>query len=265
LLPDRHFPSIPFDIPQYGPPSGGGFKYAEVLLIRRRRAIGSAKDQRSGYRTLRSILRYLTALLLIVSLTSSPHAQRSGTEIEFDIQAQPLDTALEAYMRVTGLQVLYRSALTTARVSTRVVGQLTPSRALETLLTGTGLGARFTVEGAFTIVAKPIPQVAARRLGYESFLGNAQDRILLSLCRNPITRPGGYRAALQFSVGASGIIDDASLLDSTGDPTRDRLITDALRGLALGQAVPENMPQPVTMLIGPHNDAPRNECQRFAR
>jgi hypothetical protein len=57
---------------------------------------------------------------------------------------QSLNAALEIYMQATGLQVLYRNALTASRISTPVVGRLTPRQALDELLVGTNLAARYS-------------------------------------------------------------------------------------------------------------------------
>jgi hypothetical protein len=196
-------------------------------------------------------------------------SQGQETEIQFDIPAQPLDVALESYMQITGLQVLYKSALTTARFSTDVKGRFTRSDALRKLLAGTSLSARYTIEGAFTVMPASVLQAdtfAARQIdAYDVYLGNAQSRVIAALCKTAATRPGNYRVAVQFSIGQTGLIDDVSLLDTTGDPTRDRNVVASLRGLPIGQAPPTTMPQPVTMLVTPRAPALTDECERFSK
>jgi Secretin and TonB N terminus short domain len=194
-------------------------------------------------------------------------AQSPEPEIQFDLPVEPLDTALEAYMQITGSQVLYRSALTNARVSTALKGRFTPTQALAKLLAGTSLTARYTTEGAFTIIPVSIVQPGAARevARYEAYLGDAQNRIIAALCSDVGTRPGTYRAALQFSINASGLIEDAVLLGTTGDRTRDQEIAAALHGIPMGEGPPTSMPQPVTMLITPRASGLPNECRSFAR
>jgi len=206
--------------------------------------------------------RVMLAAMASVSFARAQPASVSP-EFQFDIPSQPLDGALESYMQATGLQVLYASALTAARVSARVNGRLSPRDALDGLLVGTGLAARITTEGAFTLVAQPRPRGAPsqRIVSFEDYLGRVQDQIIAALCRHPITRPGGYRAVLQFSIGAGGAIRDATLLGPSGDGARDEAITGALRGLTVGLVVPRDMPQPVTMLISPSSTAGRSECR----
>jgi hypothetical protein len=201
-------------------------------------------------------------------LAGAEQRPKQDSVITFDIPEQPLDSALEAYMQTTGLQVLYRSTLTSSLTSNGVRGRLTAREALEMLLAGSNLAARYTVDGAFTITAIPSGEVTAvqnpppRRviIDYDAFLATIQDRIIASLCGNAVTRPGRYRAALQFSIEPSGTLDDLSLLDSTGNVTRDRLIPDLLQGLMIGEAPPATMPQPVTMLIVPRRPEFPDEC-----
>lgn len=201
-------------------------------------------------------------------LMTPAHAQSQGPETFFDIPEQPLDAALEAYMRATGLQGFYKSISTTSFRSSAVKGWLSPREALDALLTGTNLTVRYPIDGAFTIVAPPDEHGVAvqasppgrRIIDYNAFLGVVQDRIMVSLCQYPTTRPGPYRAALQFSIGSTGVINDALLLDTTGDALRDRAITKALRGLIVGDAPPPAMPQPITMLVKPRRPGFPDDC-----
>ncbi len=213
----------------------------------------------------------LLALSFVVALPSSAWCQAQGqeTEIQFDIPAQPLDAAVENYVRITGLQVLYNSSLTSARFSTDVRGRFTRSEALRKLLAGTSLTARYTIEGAFTILPVATAQpdaVAARQIaGYDLYLGTAQRRVVGALCKTAAIRLGDYRAAVQFSISQSGFIEHASLLDTTGDPTLDRNVVASLRGLPIGQAPPTSMPQPITMLVTPRAPGSPDECGRFSK
>jgi secretin/TonB-like protein len=231
------------------------------------RLSGTASAFRQGLATFSLSLAWLSCLAV---LTPSAHGQSlQQAEVEFDVPAQSLDGALEAYMQVTGLQVLYQSALTAGRFSTALKGRFTAPQALTRLLAGTRLSPRFTMEGAFTVLPVSIvqPEQIERRpaASYDSFLGNAQSRIITALCREAATRPGTYRAAVQLSIGQTGLISDASLLDTTGDQARDQTITSMLRGLAIGQAPPAGMPQPITMLVTPRAAESTNECQSFSR
>lgn len=68
----------------------------------------------------------------------------SASTVTFDIPAQSLDAAIAAFGRVTGIQVLYDSALTGSLRSAAVRGTFTPAAALSRLLAPTGLSPRFT-------------------------------------------------------------------------------------------------------------------------
>jgi hypothetical protein len=238
-----------------------------VIIIRGAQSSATASGFRQGLALFSLSVVWLSFVAALAPSARGQSGQQA--EVEFDVPAQSLDVALEAYMQVTGLQVLYQSALATGRSSTEVKGRFTAPRALAKLLLGTRLSARFTADGAFTVQPVSIEQpdrVEKRQVAdYDIFLGNAQNRIIAALCREATTRPGTYRAALQFSIGQSGLVSDASLLDTTGDQTRDQIITSTLRGLVIGQAPPEGMPQPITMLVTPRASESTNECQRSSK
>jgi len=67
--------------------------------------------------------------------------------IDFDIAAQPLDKALDAFGNASGIQIFYETSVTAGHRSTAVKGTLAPMTALRTLLRETGLTARVIVTG----------------------------------------------------------------------------------------------------------------------
>ena len=77
------------------------------------------------------------ALALAVSLPLSGYVQ--AQEIEIDIPAQPLGTALQEFGRQTNLQVLYSPTDVQGKNSTAVKGTQEPGKAITTLLKGTGV------------------------------------------------------------------------------------------------------------------------------
>lgn len=222
---------------------------------------------------LRGVLLFAVWLGIFIGMngTASMAQQGGAARVEFDIAAQPLDHALETYMQATGLQVLYRSDLTASLTSSAVRGRLEPGDALQQLLAGTGLTVRYTADSAFTVVATSmrgagdaLASQARLVADYETYLGHVQQQIIASLCRNTATRLGQYRAALQFTIGPSGNLENASLIGSTGDAARDGTIARVLQTVAVAAAPPIRMPQPVTMLIGPRQDGRSDECQRYS-
>ncbi|WP_330211002.1 TonB-dependent siderophore receptor [Pseudomonas sp. AM4(2022)] len=77
------------------------------------------------------------ALALAVSLPMASYVQ--AQEIEIDIPAQPLGTALQEFGRQTNLQVLYSPTDVQGKNSTAVKGKQEPNKAIATLLTGAGV------------------------------------------------------------------------------------------------------------------------------
>ena len=86
--------------------------------------------------------------------TSTAPAQES--RFVFNIPAQALDTALEAYGGVSGRDVLYHSNLAIGRRSNAVLGQLPPDTALAILLEGTGLSARYESSGSYVFAGDSV-------------------------------------------------------------------------------------------------------------
>ena len=84
---------------------------------------------------------------------SSPTAP--AALLRFDIPAQPLDGALRAYMRQSGVQVAYPATLGNGVTSQAVSGTLSASDALSRLLQGSGLVARRVGSDAVTLEAAP--------------------------------------------------------------------------------------------------------------
>ena len=109
------------------------------------------------------------ALALAVSLPVAGYAQ--AQDIEIDIPAQPLATALQAFGQQTNLQVLYSPTDVQGKTSTAVKGKQAPNQAIGTLLKGTGIN--YTLQGnAVTVNAVAssgleldATQVTANQLG----------------------------------------------------------------------------------------------------
>jgi TonB family protein len=212
-----------------------------------------------------SLLCKLLAWASILLITaSSALAQENAPQLVFDIPAQPLDAALNAYIGVSGAQVLYETALTAGRRSTQVEGRLAPDVALHTLLVGTGLVERRTDADAFIVTAAPEAQqtgASATAVARDSrFIGAVQAGILGALCGNPQTRPGGYKIAIEVWISPSGAVQRTELIGSTGDATRDAALGNALQGATVEAAPPAGMPQPLVMMIAPRQPNKTGDC-----
>lgn len=191
---------------------------------------------------------------------------------DFDIPAQPLQSALEHYSNVTGSSVVYRAALAVGRRSTAVKGIYTPEAALRMLIEGTGLVAEYTAANAF-ILQPDARQARGGSVGrradpprgafYRSYYGVVQAGVRDALCRHAVTRAGGYRAAVSFEVSPMGRVEGARVLDSTGDAGKDEAIARALDEIVLDKAPPRDLEQPFVMLIMPQSAEHDQGCPGY--
>jgi TonB family protein len=189
----------------------------------------------------------------------SPSADTADQLIDFDIPAQPLDTALQRYGSLSRQPALYRAEIVNGQMAAAVQGRYTPEAALRLLLAGTGLTAEKFATGtgsAFILKVAGAPAAAPHTAGLGSltgYPGRLQTRVWQALCGNPRTVPGGYRSLLRFQVDAAGQVQRARLIGSTGDTRRDAAVLEALQRVHMDGAPPPDMPQPVTMLLLPHD------------
>jgi hypothetical protein len=175
---------------------------------------------------------------------------------DYDIPAQPLDVALNAYIQASGAQVLYETALTKGRQSTDVKGRLTSEAALEALLSGTGLVAQRIDVDAFVITQSPTHQgpAATESRPDGRFMTALQTGVLEALCRTALTRPGGYKVAIELWIAPTGFVQRSALIGSSGDMQRDRMLLSALRNVSIRMPPPAGFPQPFILAIGPRRE-----------
>jgi hypothetical protein len=197
-----------------------------------------------------------------VGQTDARPVGRDDAPISFNIPAQPLTHALDAYSATTGLMVLYDSHLAEERRSTAVSGELAPDVAIRVLLEGTGL-AVFSAGRAFGIeveLSDPQSGTGDFKAADMPYLALVQRTIQRVFCEREKTKPGQYRAALQFRIGAAGEIMSPDLLSSTGDRQRDLMIVEALGRLRVPLNPPPGMAQPLSMIISPRPLAQSGDC-----
>jgi len=200
--------------------------------------------------------------------------QKSVGRISFDIPAQPLVTALDAYSSATGLEVLYDSALAAGHSAAPVKGSYTAREAVALLLGGSGLTARPIGVGAITItpapaagpapiapgpVPSPVSSPGPAESPYAAYFALIQQRFETAFCQDAHASPGNYRAVLKFTIEPTGRIVQAELLGSTGSSQRDRAIAQALGRVSLGEPPPD-LPQPVMLLILPQSAGKVADC-----
>ncbi|MDA7415004.1 TonB family protein [Xenophilus arseniciresistens] len=194
----------------------------------------------------------------------------------FDIQAQPLDEALQHYAGITRRSAVFRSALVAGRSAAAVRGTYTAEEALLLMLQGTGLAVDRVKSGevqAFVLrpadaaaagaAAQAAPQLApegSRRSDYEARM---QQAIWRTLCAHALTAPGEYRALLRFNVDATGKLGQAQLLSSTGQARRDAALLGLMQRVQVG-APPPDLVQPITLLLLPRSAVAGRACPQGA-
>jgi hypothetical protein len=207
----------------------------------------------------RSFLALCLGALLSVGAAAAPSdgAVPAGA-IAFDIPAEPLDRALDAFGAASGLQIFYENSLTTGRHSTAVKGVFEPSAALRLLLWGTGLTGRVIAANTISVARPRDPAEGRVERAYLSYYGVLQAGVTRALCGSAETRPGTYHIALQYWLDPAGRIERLKLIGSSGSTGRDAAVLRLLQGLALPP--PGDMPQPVTMAIEPTSPAEAAGC-----
>ena len=198
---------------------------------------------------------------------AQPDAQAAAPQaIDFDIPALPLEQALQRYGRTTRQPALFASDMVAGLVSSPVRGRHSASQALRLLLEGTGLSSdRVETQAGTTFLLRPATGTAAAvpapRLALDGFAGLLQSRTMQVLCADLRTRPGTFRVLFQFALDASGAVESARLLDSSGDTSRDAVLLAALRRLRLNVAPPAGfVGQPLTMALAPTPAGAASPC-----
>ncbi|MFM8341863.1 MAG: TonB-dependent siderophore receptor, partial [Methylomonas sp.] len=93
-----------------------------------------------------------TPLSIAVALAlNTPMVIAAEQNLNFNIPAQALGSALNAYADVANVQLSYPAELTNGLRSSGVSGALTAQQALQRLLMGTGLGVKVTANGSITL------------------------------------------------------------------------------------------------------------------
>lgn len=216
----------------------------------------------------------LAACLLMMLAPCACAPAHAGTAppavLRFDLPAQPLAMALVAFGACTGYAVLVSSNLAAGRMAAPVRGEYTPAEALQRLLAGTQLGARFSGSRAVTLVALPASaDVVAAAVeapdapdapALADYTAVLQRSITRALCRLHPAAFGRYRLAFQLWLDARGRVRRVRLLEPSGVAQRDRDVRQRLASLAMDSAPPDGLAQPLTILLTPRPD-PAADCR----
>jgi iron complex outermembrane recepter protein len=137
-------------------------------------------------------------------------AQGAQDQRAFDIPAQPLGGALNAFGRQSGLQVTVDSSLAAGVQSQAVAGTMTSAEALDRLLAGTGIAGRFT--GNRTVVlTKPSSGVAPGVMQLDPVQVQANVVPQQAIIDNV---PAPYAGGQVASGGQIGLFGNRSVMDT---------------------------------------------------
>lgn len=216
--------------------------------------------------------------LMMGARLAAAQAAAEGAARRFDLPAQPLEISLSVFGRITGHSVLVASSLTAGREAAAVHGDFTPREALQRMLAGTGLAARYTGTDAFTLVPVPEAPSAQSRSGGHAprsegaaaeaaraqagFAAELQASVTRVLCIAQPNAFGRYRLGIQLWIDPAGQVGEARVLEGSGLPQRDAAVLASLRALALDAPPPPGMAQPVTILLTPRAD-PGRDCRPY--
>jgi hypothetical protein len=239
-------------------------------------AINASPYSRAPRRIFVGAVAALLAACACVAKAEERENVGSGASVAFHIPAQPLASALQAYGRMTGIQVLYESNSAVGQQSSAVDGNMAPDVALKALLAGTDLRVRYIQSDAITLASASAAPVAAIDVAPASgpqgpadlSLGTLRVRganqvdtrlqdygerlrtdIQNALRKNPRTRDGSYRVVLDIWIDPAQTVERTKVSRSTGNDDRDAAIATTLRGLTVSQPAPPSMPQPVRVAI----------------
>lgn len=188
----------------------------------------------------RSLMGYMAALTFGMACPGIP-AHASEVAMLFDLPAQPLKQALEKFDAQTNLSVFYSSELAVNRMSGAVHGLFSKQQALHKLLEGTGLTVKSAAQDAYVLmpieIAAPAPDQAVFTAS-RAYDGLVQLRIQQALCARDDLALGTYRLALRVQLDNGGRVQDARLLDTTGDRVRDAEVIKVMQRLDMGSTPP---------------------------
>ncbi len=249
-----------------------GFEGRDLLLNMDIAAGSRTRDARLG---LPAILLAAALALVCAARAAQLDASSTSQPILFDIPAQPLVSALHAFGRRVGVQVLYESRSAAGRRSEAVQGRFTPDEALKRLLAGTDLEIRHARVDAVTLVASTpaeepdLPPISpltdvdlsigelrvrapAKPNNLERFSDYSEivrAEIQRALLKNTRTASGNYRAVVDLWIDPARTIRKAALLHPTGEDERDAAITKTLEGLTISRPTPADAPQPIRAAV----------------
>jgi hypothetical protein len=214
------------------------------------------------------MLRAVTIALALGAVIGMPPqavAQEAASPARFDMPALPLAEALARFGRRAGFHLNYDERLAEGRRSSPVRGAASANEALDQLLAGTGLAARFTRRDAFTLVpwsAEARPDLRLDDLVVTApVIGEAKGvdyawygSLLLQECFRKLRLQSDlkgrkYELQLYVWLDPDGGVTRLETVGPSDQAETRQIIEDALTGLRLASLPPQAMPQPILLRI----------------
>lgn len=246
-----------------------------------RRRLGHGGARGSGI-----VVTAIAVIACMLAVHGQVLAQAPGMH-RFDIAAQPLAGALARFATVSGVDIAYRQTLALGRRSSPVHGEHPAPAALQMLLQGTGLVARFTGPRAAIIYRPGMVDTVAPRRGTSTapslrldmaevrapILVGTRDRsghhryamAVQSEVRELLRTDGGYegrafRLEIRVAVDREGVIREVAIRRPSGEPDWDRHVVGALTGRPLSSPPPTDLLEPLVFEVT--SDRPADQPRR---
>lgn len=193
----------------------------------------------------------------------------------YDLSVQPLADALSAIATQSQISIAFEAGVVAHRRSAPAHGLLTPQIALRQALDGTGLVARFTGPRS-AIIYNPRSQAttaaaaassratdrptldfslavvrAKRMIGHRDpgtihdYVRRATSEIQAIFAADPAYRGGTFRFRISIAIDAEGRIENATLVQPSGQIARDTRARALVLGRSMGGAPPAGLTQPL--------------------
>lgn len=189
----------------------------------------------------------------------------AAPRVAFDIPAQPLDTALAAFFRVSGVQLLYDAAITAGRRSAPVKGAFTPREALERLVAPSGIVVRYTHGDAAILTLPgfgaeaplvPLGRVVVREralppptpLGRLIYYRALEKQLTARLADDPRTARLAFETTVEMQINGAGRISEMRLARDSGSDKVDQALVAVLMGAQV-PTPPGNIAQPLVVTL----------------
>jgi hypothetical protein len=220
-------------------------------------------------------LRYgwLSALVIAASVLvtsqsgASAQASDHSAQLQFDIPSQPLAASLRAYSAITNLELYYESSLVDGHRSPSIRGSFSPDVALRHLLEGAGLSVASFQPGTLTILpprppakGQDLAALKSKAAEFTPYFALVQAGLRAAFCKTPEIQTDTAELIIRLWIAPSGAVARAEILSSMGSEERFEAYVAAMRAVVIGQAPPQAMPQPVTLMVLPRPSRTAAEC-----